>query len=132
MYSMVFLSATRVTDTDAEPIVEEPIVDYLLKAGNSVRVASGPFSRKTTCIKPPADAPTVFFSTMPKRISPFSMHIPSSKTGFGFLFAGGPKMLIPFGMVMLRICLPVQSGFGLRMAGVGIEPSQLGTHRRMF
>jgi len=39
-------------------------------------------------------------------------------------------MLIPFGMVMLRICLPDQRGFGLRMAGVGTVPSQLGTHRK--
>lgn len=33
---------------------------------------------------------------------------------------------------MPKICLPVHSCFGLRIAGGGMMPSQSGTHRRMF
>ena len=39
---------------------------------------------------------------------------------------------MPLGMHMLRICLPVQSCLGLKIAGGGTMPSQPGTHMRMF
>lgn len=58
-------------------------------------------------------------------ISPSSIHMPLSP-GFdaGSLSSSPPRMLMPAGMHIESICLPVQSGRGLMMAGVGITPSQ--------
>ncbi len=41
-------------------------------------------------------------------------------------------MLIPRGMVKLRICFPDHKGFGFKIAGVGIEPSHSGSQSRIF
>jgi len=58
------LISDGIADTNTEPVVEKPEVHDHLIAVKSCRVASGPFSRNTTCTRPPCDAPTVFFSTI--------------------------------------------------------------------
>jgi hypothetical protein len=85
-----------------------------------------------TWINPPCDVPTVFLSTVPNMIWPSSINMPSSSAGLTVLDAEPRYKLIPDGMHIDRICLPVQSGFGFMMAGGGITPSHSGTHRRMF
>ena len=99
------------------------------KAGESFRV---PFHGKQHERDWPGAFPTVFFSTILKMISPFSINIPSSKTRFDDIGSGDRKRFIPRGMVRLRICLPVHNGFGFKIAGVGIVPSQSGTQSRIF
>src|SRR6266702_8537989 len=51
------------------------------------------------------------------------MSIPSSNTGFGDGLSGARKILTPSGMVMLRICLPVQSDLRLRLDDGGSRDS---------
>ena len=41
------------------------------------------------------------------------------------------RLMLP-GIMSVNICLPVQSGLGLRMAGWGILPSQEGSHINRF
>lgn len=66
------------------------------------------------------------------RISLFLIIMLSSKTGLEDLGLGEQKMLIPWGIHMLRICLPVHKGFGLMITGVGTVPSQSGTQSKIF
>ena len=40
--------------------------------------------------------------------------------------------LVWSGMTREKICFPVHRGFGFRMAGCGILPSQVGTHMSSF
>jgi hypothetical protein len=56
--------------------------------------------------------------------APFDPPRPSSKTGFDDLGSGERRILIPRGIVDLRVCLPIHGGLGFTIAEIGIEPSQ--------
>lgn len=83
-------------------------------------------------MRPLWDFPTVFEHIIPQISSPLVMTILLSFfeqywSSFGSSFAQIFSRLI-FGKIMLRIYFPVQRGVGLRMAGGGILPSNVGIH----
>mmetsp|Transcript_26014 Transcript_26014/g.73792 ORF Transcript_26014/g.73792 Transcript_26014/m.73792 type:complete len:244 (+) Transcript_26014:2314-3045(+) len=113
----------------------------------STRVTSGPNSLKHTWIKPPALAPSVLLSMMPVITWPSWM---STEVSSGLRSRGKRSLLswpfalacrlIPGGMMVEKICLPVQSAwywpglflFGTMIAGMGMRPSKSSTHMRML
>ena len=124
-----FLVHNGITDTNAEPIVKKPVVDDFLNASEKLSSHIGSLSWKMTWIRPPCEAPTVFFSTIPYTIFNHRSIVEDRIEDLGSELWW---ILILRGIAILRICSPVQSGLGLMMAGIGITPSHSGTHKRMF
>mmetsp|Transcript_60051 Transcript_60051/g.190768 ORF Transcript_60051/g.190768 Transcript_60051/m.190768 type:complete len:303 (-) Transcript_60051:1662-2570(-) len=103
----------------------------------NARAASGPISSQITWMSPPPPLPTVFLHTMPARSSPRSMRTQvSAGDMFSSVSASSCHALVlrrfTWGMMRLKTCLPVHSGVGLRMAGIGTRPSNSSSHIIMF
>mmetsp|Transcript_15971 Transcript_15971/g.27202 ORF Transcript_15971/g.27202 Transcript_15971/m.27202 type:complete len:218 (+) Transcript_15971:242-895(+) len=91
------------------------------------RAPDGPSSLLITWMMPPDDVPSVFLSSMPASSSPASMITrvspgdSSSVSSSGWPFANLKSESLD-GRKRDMICLPVQSGRGLRMHGTGRWP----------
>ena len=78
----------------------------------------------------------VFLHNVPVNNSPCSMRTPVSSTLKFMSSASLAQALVrnkfTLGSIMENTCLPVHNGSGLRIAGLGILPSQSSSHIMMF
>ena len=110
----------------AAPTVKEFAINQLLTIRCAVVtnsfVASGPISSQIEWTRPPAPDPTTSFCSAPDRSYPFLIIIELSSLFFSPSLPFHISIVIFSGIIILMICLPVQSGYGLRIAGMGSSP----------